>query len=266
MQERVGIAGAGTIASGLAVAAARGGEVLMWARSDRSADRARQAVFKACAKFPEGELDPERVQIVTELGALSAATFLVEAVIEDHGSKAALLAELADHASAHAVIATTTSSLSISELAHATGRPDRFVGLHVFHPVPRMKLVELVFPHEADAETRARARALCEALDKTPVEVPDIPGFVVNRLLFPYLFSAVELMAETGLTPEDVDNCMTLGTGVPMGPLALLDFIGLDVAQAIGEAIGLAVPDPVLARLDEGALGRKSGRGFYIYS
>jgi 3-hydroxybutyryl-CoA dehydrogenase len=262
----VGIAGAGTIASGLAAAATRSGDVLLWARSDRSADRAMRAVAKACAKFPDGELDPGRVRIVHRIEELSAATFLVEAVVEDYGSKASLLAKLAYHAGPQAVLATTTSSLSISELAHATRHPDRFVGLHVFNPVPRMKLVELVFPHEADADTRTRAHALCEALDKTPVEVPDIPGFVVNRLLFPYLFNAVELMTETGLAPEDVDNCMTLGAGVPMGPLALLDFIGLDVAQAIGEAVGLTVPVRLLALVEDGALGRKSRRGFYTYS
>jgi 3-hydroxybutyryl-CoA dehydrogenase len=150
-------------------------------------------------------------------------------------------------------------------LARATGRPERFVGLHVFNPVPRMKLVELVFPPDAAQNTRVRARALCEALGKTPVEVPDIPGFVVNRLLFPYLFSAVELLTETGMSPQDVDSCMTLGAGQPMGPIALLDFVGLDVAQAIGEAIGASVPAGVRALVDAGALGRKSGRGFYAY-
>jgi 3-hydroxybutyryl-CoA dehydrogenase len=265
VQERLGIAGAGAIACGLAATAARIGEVLLWARSDRSADRARSAVSKACAKFSDGELDPERVRVVTDLKALSDATFLVEAVIEDHGSKASVLSALARSAREDAVLATTTSSLSISELARATGRPEQFVGLHVFNPVPRMKLVELVFPHVADPNTRARARALCESLGKTPVEVPDIPGFVVNRLLFPYLFSAVQLMSETGLSPEDVDKCMTLGAGLQMGPIALLDFVGLDVAQAIGETIDVPVPEKLLELVEQGALGRKSGRGFYVY-
>ncbi len=268
MQERLGIAGSGTIACGLAVTAARAGDVLLWARSDNSADRARTTVARTCAKLTEDGLDPDRVRIVTDLNALAGATFLVEAVVEHHGSKAAVLAdlgELARHAGAGAVLATTTSSLSIAELAQASGHPERFVGLHVFNPVPRMKLVELAFPQEASGETRERARALCEALGKTAVEVPDIPGFVVNRLLFPYLFGAVELLVETGMTPEDIDRCMTLGAGMPMGPLALLDYVGLDVAKAIGESIGARLPAKLVELVDAGSLGRKTGRGFYGY-
>jgi 3-hydroxybutyryl-CoA dehydrogenase len=118
---------------------------------------------------------------------------------------------------------------------------------------------------EATDNPRRRAAALCEALGKTAVTVPDTPGFVVNRLLFPYLFSAVALQEETGLEPEAIDTCMHLGAGHPMGPLALLDFVGLDVAQAIGRAIGATVPDRLAALVADGALGRKSGRGFYAY-
>jgi 3-hydroxybutyryl-CoA dehydrogenase len=265
LQERLGIAGAGAIACGLAATAARAGEVVLWARSEGSAKRARDRVAKTLARIDNGELDPERVQVVTDLAALAQATFLVEAVVEDHAHKAALLSDLAGHAGPAAVLATTTSSLSIAALALAAGRPESFVGLHVFNPVPRMKLIELVFPDTATADTRARAQALCEALEKTPVVVPDIPGFVVNRLLFPYLFSAVELMAETGLSPENVDSCMTLGAGQPMGPLALLDFVGLDVSQAIGEAIGAQVPATLRELVQAGSLGRKSGQGFYSY-
>jgi 3-hydroxybutyryl-CoA dehydrogenase len=265
VQERLGIAGAGAIACGLAATAARAGEVVLWARSEGSARRARDRVAKTLARLDNGEVDPSRVEVVTDLAALAQATFLVEAVVEDHGHKAALLSDLARHADRAAVLATTTSSLSIAALALAAGRPEQFVGLHVFNPVPRMKLIELVFPETATAETRMRAQALCEALEKTAVEVPDIPGFVVNRLLFPYLFSAVELMAETGLSPEAVDSCMTLGAGQPMGPLALLDFVGLDVSQAIGEAIGAPVPAALTALVAEGSLGRKCGQGFYSY-
>jgi 3-hydroxybutyryl-CoA dehydrogenase len=268
LSETLGIAGSGTIACGLAAVAAGTTDVLLFARSDESAERARASVTKHCAKLGDG-VDPDRIKIVTDVDELAGATYLVEAVVEDHGSKAAVLAdlgELAREQGDNTILATTTSSLSISELAQASGHPERFAGLHVFNPVPRMKLVELVFPPEASDETRQRSLALCEALGKTAVEVPDIPGFVVNRLLFPYLFSAVELMSETGLTPEAVDNCMTMGAGLPMGPVALLDFVGLDVSQAIGESIGATVPARLIELVDEGALGRKVGRGFYEYN
>ncbi|MBV9807285.1 MAG: 3-hydroxyacyl-CoA dehydrogenase family protein [Solirubrobacterales bacterium] len=266
MRERLGIAGSGVIACGLAVAASGQGEVLLWARSDGSADRARARVTKTCSKL--AGFDPDRVRIVTNLDELAESTFLVEAVVEHHGSKTAVLSdlgELARHAGAGAVLATTTSSLSINELAQASGHPERFVAFHPFNPVPKMQLVELAFPPQANQETRERAHRLCQALGKTAVEVPDIPGFVVNRLLFPYLFSAVDLLAETGMAPEDVDSCMTLGAGMPMGPIALLDYIGLDVGKAIGESIGARVPDRLIELVAAGSLGRKTGAGFYRY-
>ena len=264
MSERLGIAGSGAIACGLAATAARAGEVLLWARSDESADRAKKSVEKICSRLG-GDAKPDSVRVVRDLEALGEATFIVEAVVEHHGSKVALLSELAGHAGEDAIMATTTSSLPIEELASASGRPDRFVGFHPFNPVARMKLVELVYPEPATDATRQRARELCDALGKTAVEVPDIPGFVVNRILFPYLFSAVELMSDTDLSAEDVDQCMTLGAGMPMGPIALLDFIGLDVAQAIGQSIGTHVPSQLRQLVKDGQLGRKSGKGFYGY-
>jgi 3-hydroxybutyryl-CoA dehydrogenase len=266
VNERLGIAGAGTIACGLAATASANYDVLLWARSDESAQRAQASVAKAAGKLEGG--DAGRVEVVTDLSRLHDATFLVEAIIEHHGHKSEMLADLGEMARAadnDAVLATTTSSLSVAELSKASGHPESFVALHVFNPVPRMKLVELAFPPEATEDTRTRARTLCETLGKTPVEVPDIPGFVVNRLLFPYLFSAAAFLAETGMDPQDIDSCMMLGAGVPMGPLALLDFVGLDVAQAIGNAIDIPVPENLGALVEEGALGRKTGRGFYTY-
>jgi 3-hydroxyacyl-CoA dehydrogenase len=129
-----------------------------------------------------------------------------------------------------------------------------------------MDLVELAFPDGADDATRAASAELCEAMGKTVVEVPDVPGFVVNRLLFPFAFQAVQLAQETGLKPADIDSCMKLGAGHPMGPLALLDFVGLDVSAAIGEQVGADVPQRVYDLIDQGHLGRKSGSGFYEYN
>jgi 3-hydroxybutyryl-CoA dehydrogenase len=263
VSERVGIVGTGAIACGLAVVAAEHGRVVVWARSDDSAARADAAVRRLCEKA--GTSVNGNVQVTSDESALGAASFVVEAIVEDAAAKADLMADLSAHIDEDAVLASTTSSLSVAELAAASGRPDRFVGLHVFNPVPRMELVELAFPTQASERTRARARAFCAQLGKTAVEVPDTPGFVVNRLLFPYLFDAVRLMERTGLEPEAIDTCMRLGAGHPLGPLALLDLVGLDVAVAIAGAIEAEVPARVRELIAEGALGRKAGRGFYAY-
>jgi 3-hydroxybutyryl-CoA dehydrogenase len=253
MHELLGIAGSGAIATGLGRLAGGLGDAVLYARSDESAERARAKLDGAC-------------EVVTDLGAFADRTLVVECVKEDPEIKGALLAELSGIISPDALLASTTSSLSVAELAAASGRPDKFAALHVFNPVEKMKLVELSFPDAAVPETHRRFRELCEALGKTTVEVPDAPGFVVNRLLFPYLFDAVEFMAESGLEPEAVDTCMKLGAGHPMGPLALLDFVGLDVSAAIAEEIGVEVPAQVTELIAAGKLGRKSGAGFFDYS
>jgi 3-hydroxybutyryl-CoA dehydrogenase len=264
VDERLAIVGSGAIACGLAATAAHHGPVLLLARSQDSADRARATVERTLSRLG-ADVDPEHVGVVTDPQALAEATFVVEAVVEDHEIKAGLLGELDRIVGSEGLLASTTSSLSVERLAQDSGRPEQFVGLHVFNPVTKMQLVELIFPSAATEDTRQRALALCETFEKTPVEVPDIPGFVVNRLLFPYLFSAVSLLEETGMDPAGVDTCMRLGAGHPLGPLALLDLVGLDVSVAIGETIGETIPARIEELVAEGALGRKSGRGFHTY-
>jgi 3-hydroxybutyryl-CoA dehydrogenase len=263
VSETVGIAGSGAIACGLAAVAAQQGQVVVWARSDDSAQRAHGAVSRICEKA--GASVNGNLRFTCDAAALTDASFIVEAIVEDQDAKAALMSDLSNHVDPAAILATTTSSLSVEALAEASGRPDRFVGLHVFNPVPRMDLIELVFPGAASDDTRARSRALCDTLGKTAVEVPDTPGFVVNRLLFPFLFEAVRLMEATGLEPEAIDTCMKLGAGHPMGPLALLDLVGMDVSASIGHTIGVEVPERLERMIEAGELGRKTRRGFYDY-
>jgi 3-hydroxybutyryl-CoA dehydrogenase len=263
VSERLAIAGSGAIACGLAAVAATHGHVTVFARSAGSCDKATAKVHAICERL--GADVNGNVLISRDPCVLEDATFVVEAIVEDPTAKAEIWKRLGHYLADDAVLATTTSSLPIGELAQASGRPERFVGLHVFNPVPKMDLIELAFPDAASGDTRERARALCAALGKTAVEVPDTPGFVVNRLLFPFLFDAVRLMERTGLDAEAVDTCMRLGAGHPMGPLALLDLVGLDVSAAIGRTIGAEVPARVEALIAEGALGRKAGRGFHTY-
>jgi len=269
--ERLGVAGSGAVACGVAAAAAlRGMAVKLWARSAASAQRAESQLADEWSRA-EDSAAAERVVVVEHLADLSDATVIVEAVSEDEFVKREVFSVLAGAVGPETLFATTTSSLSVEGLGAACD-PARFFGLHVFTPVTKMQLVELCFTSEANGDTRSRAMALCGALGKTAVEVPDEPGFVVNRLLFPYLFDAVRLLERTGMDPAAVDDCMKLGAAYRMGPLELLDFVGLDVADAIGEAIHADTGDPahrppgrVKQLVGEGRLGRKSGRGFYEY-
>jgi 3-hydroxybutyryl-CoA dehydrogenase len=252
VKNRLGIAGSGAIACGLARAAADTHEVVLWARSNGSRDR-------ACAQLEDA------ADVVTELSELAGCGVIVEAIVEELDAKRSVYDRLGELIPDDTVLATTTSSLSVAELAAASGRADRFGALHVFNPVERMKLVELSFPVEASEQTKQTLHELCDALGKTAVEVPDSAGFVVNKLLFPYLFDAVRLLERNSIDPESIDTCMKLGAGHPMGPLALLDFVGLDVAVAIGESIGADVPRRLHELIAEGRLGRKAGAGFYDY-
>jgi 3-hydroxybutyryl-CoA dehydrogenase len=265
--ESPGVAGAGAIATGLAAVSTTAAETILLARSEASAWRAEEKIVAACAKI-EGA-DPSRLRVTTDPADLADCDVIVEAIVEEVEAKGELLATLAE-ACPDADLATTTSSLGIGEIAAAAGT-DKLWGLHVFNPVPRMQLIEVCFPDGA-AGAREKALAWCAALGKTAVEVPDQAGFVVNRLLFPYLFEAVRLVERTGMEPGEVDTCMKLGAGHPMGPLALLDFVGLDVSKAIGDAlyadngeVASQPPGLIVEKVGEGKLGRKSGEGFYTY-
>jgi len=263
------IAGSGTVACGLAACASAVSETLLLARSDESASRAEEQAQALCGKLDAG--DAGRVTVTTAIAEVAGCDLVVEAIVEDPEEKGALLAALAE-AAPGADLATTTSSLGVEALGLRSGSPERVFGLHPFNPVTRMELVEICVPDGTRDEILERARAWCKAIGKTVVEVPDQPGFVVNRLLFPYLFDAVRLKERTGMKPEDVDRCMTLGAAHPMGPLALLDMVGLDVSAAIGEALHSdsgeeqhRPPGALVELVGEGKLGRKSGAGFYDY-
>jgi 3-hydroxybutyryl-CoA dehydrogenase len=267
--ESPGIAGSGAIATGLAAISTTTAETILLARSEASAWRAEEKVVAACGKIEGAE--PSRLRVTTDPKDLAHCDVVVEAIVEELDPKAELIKTLSATLGPDVDLATTTSSLGIGDIAKAAGVP-RLYGLHVFNPVPRMALVEVCIPDGAAKQTRERAMAWCAALGKTAVEVPDQAGFVVNRLLFPYLFDAVRMVERTGMEPGEVDTCMKLGAGHPMGPLALLDFVGLDVAEAIGDALFADSGDPthkppglIIEMIGEEKLGRKSGAGFYSY-
>ena len=267
----VGVAGSGAIATGLAaVASTQAESVWLLARSESSGAKAMETILRLTGRI-EGA-DPERIRMTTSAHDLHDSDIVVEAIIEDHEAKSTLLAVIGE-AAPGADLATTTSSLSVTELGRTSGHPEKLFGLHVFNPVPAMELVEVIIPEGCEETLKDRALEWCRGIGKTAVLVPDTPGFVVNRLLFPYLFDAVRLKDSTGLDAEAVDTCMGLGVAHPMGPLRLLDLIGLDVAIAIGEALNADTGNPdhlapgtVLELADAGHLGRKTGSGFYEYN
>ncbi len=266
---RPGIAGSGTIGCGIAACASQLGPVHLLARSDASAWNAEEISQAEAEKLDEGR--PERIKVTTDPSDLADCDLVVEAIIEDAEAKTALLKTLVV-ACPDSDLASTTSSLLLDDLRDRSGAGHRFFGMHVFNPVTRMELVELCLPEDVHPGLRERAHAWCDALGKTAVEVPDQAGFVVNRLLFPLLFEAVRLVEQTGLDAPSVDACMRLGAGHPMGPLKLLDFVGLDVAAAIGASLHAdsgresdRVPERIHELIAAGKLGRKTGEGFYEY-
>jgi len=278
---RVGIIGSGIMGSGIAeVASANGYEVVLRSRSLESAEGMKAGLAKSLDRQVEkGRRSAEeaaeilgRVSTATELSALADCDLVIESVVEDLDVKLALFAELDGIVKESAILATNTSTLPVVEMAVATNRPDKVVGIHFFNPAPAMALVEVVRPLTASEETFDAAIAFAASCGKDPVEVKDQAGFIVNALLFPYLNNAIRLLEGGVATKEGIDSAMKGGCGFPMGPFALLDLVGLDTSLAILDALYLEFADPnyspvpLLRRMvTAGRLGRKSGHGFYSY-
>ena len=267
--------------SGIAeTAAVNGFEVVLRSRSQSTADATLAALEKSLdrqvekGKKTEAERDEAlgRVTGTSELAALADCDLVIESVVEDLEVKKHLFADLARITHDKAILATNTSTLPVIEMAMVTGRPDRVCGIHFFNPAPVMSLVEVVRPLTASDETIAEARQFAEACGKTPVEVKDQAGFIVNALLFPYLNNAIRLYEQGVASIEDIDAAMKGGCGFPMGPFALLDLVGLDTSLAILDALYEEFKDPnyaavpLLRRMVSAEeLGRKSGKGFLDY-
>jgi 3-hydroxybutyryl-CoA dehydrogenase len=275
------VIGAGTMGHGIAQVFAQAGFTVHLVDLEVSMlDRARGAVTQSLGKFVEkgtlGAVERDqtlsRLSMSTSLELLREADFLVEAIVEDVGAKRALFAKLDVIAKANAIVASNTSSISITTLGAATARADRVVGMHFMNPVPLIPLVELIRGQATSPASMLVARGLCERLGKTVAEAADFPGFISNRILLPMINEAIYAVMEGVGTPEAIDTVMKLGMNHPMGPLALADFIGLDVCLAILNVLQDGFGDskyracPLLRRMvAAGQLGRKSGQGFYAY-
>lgn len=277
----VGIVGAGSMGAGIAQAAAQSGfQVKVVDVGDAAWARARKAIARSLERLAAKEKITEAqvkealdaLSFSTDIGTLAGVPFIFEAVFEDIGVKKEIFGKLDAVCGDDTVYATNTSSIAITEMASLVKRPARFVGMHFFNPVPMMRLVEVIPAMQTEKAVTDLALAMAVKLGKTPITCKDTPGFVVNRLLIPYMLDAVRLL-ETGVaSAEDIDTAMKLGAGMPMGPFELMDFTGVEISHLVGEIFygytkeaRFASPGLLRNMVSAGYLGRKTGKGFYEY-
>lgn len=286
--EKVGVVGCGLMGHGIVQVAATGGcQVVALETQQGALDKGIARIEKSLAKLAsknveKGRMNEDQAQawaaevrgrITPSLDKqhLSDCDLVVEAIVENLDVKKGLFSELGGICDAKTVFASNTSSFPIQEMAEASGRPERFVGLHFFNPVQLMRLVEVVRTDNTDEEVFAAARAFGEACGKAPVACKDTPGFVVNRLLVPYMVQAIQMLDRGDASKEDIDTAMQFGCGYPMGPLTLTDYVGLDTTLSILEGWverypnepAFGIPDSLRTKVAEGKLGRKTGEGYY---
>jgi 3-hydroxybutyryl-CoA dehydrogenase len=279
---KVGVVGAGSMGAGIAQVAAQSGfEVFMVDVSDAAWARAQKTITKSLERLASKEKITQeqakeafgRIRFSTDVGALKDVPFLFEAVFEDIGVKKELFGKLDAVCGDDVVYASNTSSIAITEMASLVKRPSLFVGMHFFNPVPMMRLVEVIPAMQTGKATVDLALAMAKRLDKTPITCKDTPGFVVNRLLVPYMLDAARLLEQGVASAEDIDTAMKLGAGMPMGPFELMDFTGVEISYLVGEIFygytkesRFAPPGLLRNMVKAGYLGRKTGKGFHDYS